>query len=530
MSKKISVRPFYLKGFLVLILSLIYDYSFSQQIGVYAPLAPATGILTPPAKETPQINGANIFGVRPGSPFLFTISASGKRPMLFTVSGLPGTLSLDSQTGRITGTLYKTGKYTVKLNAKNQLGKASKSFTIVVGEEIGLTPAMGWNSYNVYGEGIDHEKAIHAAKALIASHLNDHGWIYVNCDDGWQGLRDSKTLALNADPQRFNDMKSYSEEIHSLGLKAGLYSSPWTKTYGGRVGGSAQNADGSKDSTYRLNSPKNKKVLPFAIGKYSFAKQDAQQWASWGFDYVKYDWGPVEGPETKEMYDALRASHRDIVFSLSNNHTMTLIRNIKDVAPFAESWRTTTDINDNWKRVSDIGFNQDKWAQYARPGHFNDPDMLVVGYVGWRNTPRPTKLTPNEQYTHFSLWCLLSAPLLLGCDLEKLDEFTYNLLSNDEVIEIDQDTLCKQGTRVDAKDSLEVYSKPLSDGSIAVGLFNRSQAKANIKTYWDKLNIKGKQTIRDLWRQKDVVVTDDTFEAEVASHGVVLIKLTPKKI
>ena len=149
MSKRVLLRPFFLTGCLALMLSLIYNYSFSQQTSVYAPLVPATGILTPTVKETPQINGANIFGVRPGSPFLFTIPASGKHPMLFSASGLPGTLSLDSQTGRITGTLNKTGKYIVTLNAKNQLGKASKSFTIVVGEDIALTPAMGWNSYNV---------------------------------------------------------------------------------------------------------------------------------------------------------------------------------------------------------------------------------------------------------------------------------------------------------------------------------------------------------------------------------------------
>jgi alpha-galactosidase len=151
-----------------------------------------------------------------------------------------------------------------------------------------------------------------------------------------------------------------------------------------------------------------------------------------------------------------------------------LFRVISDVAPLAQSWRTTTDISDNWKRVAyDIGFNQDKWASYARPGHFNDADMLVIGNIGgWSGKPRPTKLTPDEQYTHISLWCLLSAPLLIGCDLEKLDDFTLSLLSNDEVLEIDQDTLGKQATQVGGQGDLKVYAKPLDDGSLAVGLFN----------------------------------------------------------
>jgi alpha-galactosidase len=177
---------------------------------------------------------------------------------------------------------------------------------------------------------------------------------------------------------------------------------------------------------------------------------------------------------------------------------MTLLKNIADVAPYAKAWRTTTDINDNWKRVSDLDFKEDQWAPYSKPGHFIDPDMLVVGYVGWRNTPRPPKLTMDEQYAHISLWSLLSAPLLLGCDLDKLDDFTLNLLNNDEVLAIDQDELGKQARQVYAKDSLDVYRKSLAYGSIAVGLFNRSQAKATVKVTWEQLGLQGKQTVRDV--------------------------------
>lgn len=513
----------YASIFLIFVLS---TRVFGQHTA-YTPVTPVSGVLTPPLKESPQINGPNVFGVRPGSPILYFIPVSGKRPLVFTVTYLPVGLKLAAATGRITGVLNTPGKYKLTLTATNTLGKSLKNFTIVVGEDIALTPPMGWNSYNVYGEGVDRDKALHAANAMVKFHLNDHGWTYINCDDGWQGTRDPKTLALQPDPQRFSNMKAYVDEIHALGLKAGLYSSPWVKTYGDRMGGSSQNADGTHDSTWNKNAPHNQKKLPFAIGKYTFTTQDAKQFAAWGADYLKYDWGPVEGPETKEMYNALRATGRDIVFSLSNNHTMSLLKNIADVAPYAEAWRTTTDINDTWKRVSDLGFKEDQWAPYSKPGHFIDPDMLVVGYVGWRGTPHPTKLTMDEQYSHISLWSLLSAPLLLGCDLDKLDAFTLNLLTNDEVLAIDQDELGRQATHVYAKDSLDVYRKPLANGSIAVGLFNRSQAKTIVKVTWAQLGLQGKQAVRDIWRQKDVDVKDDEFAAEVASHGVILIKISP---
>ena len=157
-------------------------------------------------------------------------------------------------------------------------------------------------------------------------------------------------------------------------------------------------------------------------------------------DYLKYDWNPNEVPETREMYDALRTSGRDVVFSLSNNSPFT---NAPALSKIANCWRTTGDIRDNWDSMSKKGFGQDKWEPFAAPGHWNDPDMLVVGRVGWGN-PHPTGLTPDEQYTHITLWCLLCAPLLLGCDLDKLDDFTLNLLTNDEVLGVNQDALGKQ--------------------------------------------------------------------------------------
>jgi len=260
--------------------------------------------------------------------------------------------------------------------------------------------------------------------------------------------------------------------------------------------------------------------------------QDAQQFAQWGMDYLKYDWAPVEVPETAEMETALRASSRDVILSLSNNATNSLLKVVDEVAPHANSWRTNHDITDKWPTVVRNGFNQDDWAPFARPGHFNDPDMLGVVVVGWGNL-HPTSLTPDEQYSHISIWCLTSAPLILGNDLTKLDAFTTSLLTNDEVLDIDQDSLGKQATRVPpsatAADKLQIYAKPLDDGSWAVGLFNLGAEKATIMLHWADLGIHGRQTVRDLWRQKNLGRFEREFSAPVASHGVVLVRIIPAK-
>jgi alpha-galactosidase len=210
--------------------------------------------------------------------------------------------------------------------------------------------------------------------------------------------------------------------------------------------------------------------------------------------------------------------------SLSNS---TPLKNIPELSKIANCWRITGDIRDNWDSMNKKGFGQDKWAPYAGPGHWNDPDMLVVGYVGWGN-PHPTNLTPDEQYTHISIWCLASAPLLLGCDLTKLDEFTINLLANDEVLDVNQDSLGKQAVRSSNEGDLQVYAKDLADGSKAVGLFNLGNQPAMVAAKWSDLNISGPHAVRDLWRQKDLGQFDDQFQITVAPHGAELIRIMPK--
>src|SRR5581483_7256585 len=271
----------------------------------------AAAILTPPPAATPRINGPTVFGVRPGSPFLYTIPATGDRPMEFGVQGLPNGLAVDAATGRITGVLTQPGEFPVVLTAKNARGTAEKKFRIVVAEAISLTPAMGWNSWNCWAGAVDQEKVLRSAHALVASGLANHGWTYINIDDTWQGKRTGKDGALPGN-EKFPDMKGLCDAIHGLGLKAGIYSTPWVTSYAKFPGGSSDNADGAWSADLKAVEKARR------FGRYSFAQADANQWAAWGFDYLKYDWNPNDVPHTAEMSSALRHSGRDLVFSLSN--------------------------------------------------------------------------------------------------------------------------------------------------------------------------------------------------------------------
>jgi alpha-galactosidase len=477
-------------------------------------------ILTPQTPPKPRINGARVFGVRPGSPFLFTIAATGDRPMTFAADGLPEGLKLEPQTGHITGRLREKGTYKMLLRATNARGQAERPFTIVCGPRIGLTPAMGWNSWNCFASAVTAEHVQAAADAMVASGLVNHGWTYINIDDFWQVHRDSKDPTLQGphrDAQgnilpnpRFPDMKGLADYVHDKGLKIGLYSSPGPWTCGG------------------------------CVGSWQHEDQDAAQYGKWGFDYLKYDWCSYGNVITgnwntysrdtlEKPYRVMRAAldkvPRDILYSLCQYGAGNVWE--WGAAVGGNSWRTTGDIVDTWSSMSRIGFNQNGHEKYAGPGHFNDPDMLVVGKVGWGPRLHPTRLTPNEQYTHISLWCLLSAPLLIGCDMTQLDDFTLSLLTNDEVLDVDQDPLGRQAARVARDGQLEVWAKDMEDGSKAVGLFNRGEASAAVTARWSDLGLSGKQIVRDLWRQTDLGSFTGEFTDSVPRHGVVLVKVSP---
>lgn len=459
-------------------------------------------ILTPLPAAAPRINGPAVSGVRPGAPFLYRIPATGERPLTYAVTGLPASLQLDKLTGIITGTLGQKGTYPLKLTVKNKAGVATRTLTLVCGDRIALTPAMGWNSWNCWGLSVSDDKVRASAKTMTEK-LADHGWTYINIDDGWEAKRDDKGEVVPND--KFRDMKGLCDYVHGLGLKMGIYSSPGPKTCGGY------------------------------LGSYQHEDQDAATYARWGIDYLKYDWcsyGDIapQHPSLDDykkpymvMKQALDKTGRDILYSLCQYGMGDVWKWGGDMG--ANSWRTTGDIQDTWASMSGIGFHQDKCAPYTASAQFNDPDMLVVGRVGWGPSLHDTRLTPDEQYTHISLWCLLSAPLLIGCDMSRLDDFTLGLLTNDEVLAVDQDALAKPATRVWNKDGIQVWVKELKDGSKAVGIFNLNSKPDKVALPLSGLGLPASAKIRDLWRQRELGLFRNSFVTDVPGHGVLLLKV-----
>lgn len=519
LKEKVAIPPTSLKEFTYSIPEptgpnrVIYEFVYDQVKGKFSSGDEYPYLLTPKAPETPRINGPAIYGASPGKPFLFTIPVTGKRPVYFASEGLPTGLSLDPKTGIITGRVNVAGEYRVMLIVRNMLGEERKEFRIVIGDRIALTPPMGWNSWNCWGTAVDQEKVIASARVFKEKGLANHGYSFINIDDGWQKFQSEEP---KRDPwgyilpnSKFPNMKALGDSIHALGLKFGIYSSPG----------------------------------PLTCGKYAasylFENQDAESYGAWGVDYLKYDWCSydqiaknTEKPELIKPYlimrDALKRSNRDIVFSLCQYGMGEVWRWGAEVG--GNLWRTTEDINDSWESVKQCGFSQTVQSPFAAPGHWNDPDMLVVGWVGWGPSLHKSKLTPDEQYTHISLWSLLAAPLLLGCDLTRLDDFTLNLITNDEVLAVNQDALGKQAALNITDGDFQVWSKLLADSSSAIGIFNLGEESKEYQLDLKKMGIKGLVTVRDLWRQKDLGVFNGTFSSVVPSHGVILIRLAPQSI
>jgi hypothetical protein len=466
-------------------------------------------ICTPPAGDAPCFNHPRITGVRPGKPFLFNVPVSGKRPIDLGAEGLPAGLFLDSSSGIISGRMEEPGTFRVRLTASNDTGADTAVYFITCGDQVALTPPMGWNSWNCWGLSVDQDKVLASAKSFKKHGLADHGWGYINIDDGWEiygeDPRPKRDLAGNIMVnEKFPDLKALGDSIHTLGLKFGIYSSPGPLTCGGYT------------------------------ASYGYELKDAQSYAAWGIDYLKYDWcsyGRIATdkslPELKKPYfvmrDALDKVDRDIVYSLCQY-------GMGDVWEWGAEvdgnlWRTTGDIVDTWESMSGIGFSQVDNAPYAGPGHWNDPDMLVLGWVGWGPNLHYTRLTPSEQYTHVSLWCLLSAPLLLGCDLDRLDPFTLGLVTNDEVLAVNQDPLGKQAIPVLIDGEVQVWVKEMADGSRAAGLFNLSAKAIKYSLPLATIGLENFTRGRDLWRQEEVKLSDGVLTAVIPSHGVLLVGL-----
>lgn len=468
----------------------------------------------------PEFHGPRVVGATPGRDFLFMVPHTGQGNVTLSARGLPDGLAL-SPAGLITGRITRAGEYKVRLTAENKYGTTHRILRLVAGpHKLALTPPMGWNSWNAYGIHNTAERTLGSAVAMVRSGLAAKGFNYINIDDGWQnGRRTDGEIKTTA---AFGDMKRLADEVHRLGLRFGIYSSPGPTTCGGHT------------------------------GSFGHELQDAQTYARWGVDYLKYDWCSYgrEVPPHPDLEQFIKPYHvmrraldkvdRDIFFSLCQ-YGMGHVWTWGGTAPvLGNSYRISYDINDSWKSMCSNGFRSDGMLfPFAGPGHWNDPDMLVVGYGHFEDGKLHwSKLTPHEQLTHITLWCMLAAPLLLGCDLENLNTFTTDLMTNTEVLAVNQDELGRQAQRVDRQGTAEIWARPLWDGTVAVALFNRGEQTQTISIpAWDMLDpvrirgtaaLRGPQRVRNLWQRRDIG-SAKSFSIRVPMHGAVMLKIgTPK--
>ena len=353
------------------------------------------------------------------------------------------------------------------------------------------TPSMGWNSWNKFHTKIDDKTVRMMADAMVSSGMKDAGYVYINIDDGWEDKRDADGI-LHSNPN-FPDMKALADYVHSKGLKLGIYSSPGPTTCAGFT------------------------------GSYGHEEQDAKLFASWGIDYLKYDWCSASRvwkdtdmqPVYQRMGDALKATGAPIVFSLCQ-YGHDAVQNWSTKVG-GNLWRTTGDIRDKYESMDKIGFAQTELAKYAGPGHWNDPDMLEIGNGG---------MTTEEYRMHFSLWALIASPLIAGNDIRSMTPEIRDILLNKEVIAIDQDALGAGGTQLSANGDLVVWTKPLANGDYAVGFFNRGTAAGEAHIDWKQISLSGKHKIRDLWAHADKGATEDGYKATLAPHTVVMIRVS----
>jgi alpha-galactosidase len=354
------------------------------------------------------------------------------------------------------------------------------------------TPPMGWNSWNKFASRVDDATVRTIADAMVSSGMRDAGYVYINIDDTWEAGRDAQgNIQTN---KKFPDMKALADYVHSKGLKLGIYSSPGPNTCAGYE------------------------------GSYGHEEQDARTYAAWGIDYLKYDWCGARNLYTDEemqavyqiMGDALLKQKRPIVYSLCQYGRQDVWKWGAEVG--GNLWRTTGDIRDAWDSMTRIGFNQNDLAPYAKPGHWNDPDMLEIGNGAMSN---------DEYKTHMSLWAILAAPLLAGNDLRSMTPEILAILINKEVIAVDQDKLGKQGQRVWQAGEQEIWTRQLSGGAIAVALFNRANVEAKVTLRPADLKLNGFRKARDLWSHQAVTwPSDGEYSVVIPSHGVMMLKLS----
>lgn len=463
-----------------------------------------------------SINAPSKIGAPFNKPFVYLVPATGDGQLVYSALGLPRGLSLDSRTGIISGTAKDQGVFNVTLVAATRAASTEKNVQFVVNSDqatLALTPVMGWNPWYVWGCNIDDKKIRQAADLLVSSGLAAYGYNYINLDDCWQDQRNTHGKMMPN--KNFPDMYALADYVHSKGLRIGIYTGPGTKTCGGYMA--------SKDHV----------------------EQDLELYAAWGMDFIKYDWcqkttddANLYIPVYQKMGDLLAKSPRAMTYMICQYGHGEPWKWGPKVG--GNMWRTDDDLADEWKAILRNGFQNVPLAQFQSPGHFNDLDMLMVGKANWpvhlgsytipSDPPRPTKLTLDEQLTHMSLWSIMASPLLFSGDLTQLDPLTMKLLTNKEVLAVNQDALAAPARKIQDVSETQVIVRDLADGSKAVAMFNLGGIAQDIRVTYAALGLQAGRSfvVRNLWSHKELrsAPTDTAVKGNVPSHGVLLLKIS----
>ena len=513
------------------------------------------------ADPAPQFNGAKIIGVHPGSPLIYSLAVSGARPLAFAAKNLPAGLVLNPQTGIITGSLKSAGEYKFKAAVKNSAGVAETEIKIVCGDTLALTPPLGWNSYDNFGDSVTEAETL-ANAGWMKTHLQPFGWDTIVVDFRWydslaDGIRVQNPEGVTIDPfgrcippaNRFPSaangvgFKALADKLHGMGLKFGIHIMRGIPRRAVQlnlpIAGSqftAAQAVLPEDDTNRTcvwNHDMFGVDATTAAGRAWYASI-AQQYAAWGVDFIKCDdiadmfrGKFYDGDEIEALSTALRQTDHSIVLSLSPGPSP--VNCSEHLKQFANLWRISNDFWDNWRSLNHNFSLFAEWSGNGAPGHWPDGDMIPFGNICQSNCDvhpaRWTRFTPDEQLTLMSLWALAPSPLMLGMNLPDNDDWTTAILSNPEVLAVDQDSLGQPARRLTADGTVtEMWVKPLVDGSLAVGFFNRTEKTAGVDYRWRYLGFSNSPQVRDLWLRKDLG-RQQSFTAELPSHGCVLLKI-----
>jgi len=500
-------------------------------------------ILTPASAKSPRINGPKIYGVRPGKKFVYRIPCQGQRPIQFEVAGLPKGLELDKKSGIITGTAPKDkGDYEISFKAVNSFGYASQKFTLVVGEKIALTPPVGWNSWGGQMIAVSDETIRKTADIFVDKGFADAGFQYIGIDDCWMRLTQKmydvrpkyvqkkhrtydynkyKTIGDIRDGEgniipngKFPDMKAMCDYVHSKGLKTGIYSTPGPVT------------------------------CQRWAGSYGHERADADQYAAWGFDLLKYDlcsggrvkkhmMATIEGFTIEDFWMPmsmyLRVQDRDILFNLCQYG----IKQPWTWAPSIniQSWRTGGDLNHHVENYFKNALRiATELRQYSKPGQWNDPDFMYIHRIkDVSNMGQPSKEIPlntNQRYQYVTLWSVICAPFFFSCDIENIDDFTVSLMTNADVVNINQDQLTHVAQVIRNNDKETVMMKKLAGGQVVLAVFNRDpESERTVQVGWDELEGCCDENVFDVWRQKDIGIYKGGIAVKLSPDGVALFKL-----